>query len=114
MSIKDRGKLKWQPALMLPEYVKLLNDVNKDYYRQVKPILDEYQLEEFENKIHTAMEFASPVKFTVWEDGFDWEYTGMIHRLDQFTKLIHLELEKEKGHIIRVKFEDLVDIQIIE
>lgn len=56
---------------MLPEYVKLLNDVNKDYYRQVKPILDEYQLEEFENKIHTAMEFASTVKFIVWEDGFD-------------------------------------------
>ncbi|MEE3952235.1 YolD-like family protein [Peribacillus frigoritolerans] len=87
MSIKDRGKLKWQPALMLHEYVKLLNDVNKDYYRQVKPILDEYQLEEFENKIHTAMEFASPVMFIVWEDGFDWEYVGMIHRLDQFTKV---------------------------
>ncbi|MGE1103684.1 YolD-like family protein [Peribacillus simplex] len=76
MSIKDRGKLKWQPALMLPEHVKLLNEANKDYYRQVNPILDEYQLEEFENKIHTAMEFASLVKFTVWEDGFDWEYTG--------------------------------------
>ncbi|CAH0261218.1 hypothetical protein SRABI133_03394 [Peribacillus simplex] len=38
MSIKDRGKLKWQPALMLPEHVKLLNEANKDYYRQVKPI----------------------------------------------------------------------------
>lgn len=49
------------------------------------------------------MEFASPVMFTVWEDGFDWEYTGMIHRLDPLTKMIHLELENEKGHIIRVK-----------
>ncbi|TDL93173.1 YolD-like family protein [Vibrio vulnificus] len=96
------------------KYVKLLNDVNKDYYRQVKPILDEYQLEEFENKIHTAMEFASPVKFTVWEDGYDWEYTGMIHRLDSVTKMIHLDLEKEKGHIIRVKFEDLVAVVIRE
>ncbi|QOS89250.1 YolD-like family protein [Peribacillus sp. JNUCC41] len=56
--------------------VPSLNEANKDYYRQVKPILDEYQLEEFENKIHTAMEFASLVKFKVWGDGFDWEYTG--------------------------------------
>ncbi|MGE7591892.1 YolD-like family protein [Peribacillus frigoritolerans] len=99
---------------MLPEYVKLLNDVNKDYY-QVKPILDEYKLEEFENKIHTAMEFSSAVKFTVWEDGFDWEYTGMIHRLDPLTKkMILLELENEKGHIIRVKFEDIVGVEVRE
>ncbi|MFU2014791.1 YolD-like family protein [Peribacillus butanolivorans] len=100
MSIKDRGKLKWQ-GFFMPEHVKLLNDATKDYYRQVKPILDEYQLEEFENKIHTAMEFNSTVKFTVWEDGFDWEYVGMIHRLDPLTKIIHLELEKEKGILLR-------------
>ncbi|MBD8137367.1 YolD-like family protein [Bacillus sp. CFBP 13597] len=87
--------------------------MNKDYYRQVKPILDEYQLEEFENK-NTVMEFASLVKFTVWEDGFDWEYTGMIHRLDPFTKAIYLELENEKGHIIKVKFEDLVAVEVME
>lgn len=98
----------------MAEYVKLLNDVNKDYYRQLKPILDEYQLEEFEDKIHTAMEFASPVMFTVWEDGFDWEYTGMIHRLDPLTKMIHLELENEKGHIIKVKFEDIVGVEVRE
>ncbi|MFE4428827.1 YolD-like family protein [Peribacillus butanolivorans] len=113
MSIKDRGKLKWQ-GFFMPEHIKMLKGLNKDYYRQVKPILDEYQLEEFENKIHAAMEFSSTLKFTVWEDGFDWEYLGMIHRLDQLTKMIHLELEKEKGHIIRVKFEDLVDVEIIE
>ncbi|WMX58110.1 YolD-like family protein [Peribacillus sp. R9-11] len=112
MSIKDRGKLKWQPAMMLPEYVKLLNAVNKDYYRQQKPALDEYQLEEFENKIHAAMEFSSTIKFTVWEDGFDWDYVGLVHRLEPFTKVIHLELEKEKGHIIRVNFEDLVAVEV--
>ncbi|MGJ3196968.1 YolD-like family protein [Peribacillus frigoritolerans] len=75
----------------MAEYVKLLNDVN---YRQLKPILDEYQLEEFEDKIHTAMEFVSPVMFTVWEDGFYWEYTGMIHRFDPLTKMIHFRVGK--------------------
>ncbi|KQU25884.1 hypothetical protein ASG65_14875 [Bacillus sp. Leaf13] len=81
MTLKDRGNIKWQSSMFLPEHVKLLKDLNKDYYRQVKPILDEYQLEEFENKIHTAMELSSTVKFTVFEDGFDWVYTGIIHRL---------------------------------
>ncbi|MGG0288843.1 YolD-like family protein [Peribacillus butanolivorans] len=117
MTLKDRGNIKWQSSMFLPEHVKLLKDLNKDYYRQVKPILDEYQLEgleEFENKIQTAMEFSSTVKFTVFEDGFDWEYTGIIHKLDPFTKLIHLELVKEKGHIIRVKFEDLVAVDVIK
>lgn len=56
------------------------------------------------------MEFASPVKFTVWEYGFDWEYVGMIHRLDPFTKAIYLELE----NIIKVKFEDLVAVEVME
>ncbi|MBK5502686.1 YolD-like family protein [Peribacillus sp. TH14] len=114
MTLKDRGNIKWQSSMFLPEHVKLLKDLNKDYYRQVKPILDEYQLEEFENKIHTAMEFSSTVKFTVFEDGFDWEYTGIIHRLDPLTKLIHLEVEKDKGHVIRVKFEDLVAVDVIK
>ncbi|MGE7878749.1 YolD-like family protein [Peribacillus muralis] len=114
MSIKDRGKLKWQPAILLPEYVKLLNVVNKDYYRQHKPTLDEYQIAEFENKIHAAMEFSSTIQFTVWEDGFDWDYTGLVHRLDPLTNLIYLELENEKGHIIKIKFQDIVSVEVKE
>ncbi|WP_373691278.1 YolD-like family protein [Peribacillus frigoritolerans] len=62
--------------------------------------------------MHTAMEFSSTVKFTVWKDGFDWEYTGMIHRLDPITNLIYLELEKEKGHIIKIKFQDIVSVEV--
>ncbi|MFF2591037.1 YolD-like family protein [Peribacillus butanolivorans] len=114
MSLKDRGNIKWKSAMFLPEHVKLLKNLNKDYYRQAKPILDEYQIEEFENKIHNAMEFSSPVKFTVWEDGFDWEYTGLLHRLEPKTNLIHLELEKEKGYIIKIKFEDIVEVEVKE
>ena len=114
MTLKDRGKIKWQPAMMLPEYVKLLKEANKDYYRQHKPTMDEYQLEESENKIHAAMEFSSSIKFTVWEDGFDWDYAGMVHRLDPLTNLIYLELDNEKGHIIKIKFQDIVRVEVKE
>ncbi|MBT2649145.1 hypothetical protein J7E52_20955 [Bacillus sp. ISL-34] len=47
MTIRDRGILKWQAALILPEQKAFQINMNKDYFRQVKPILDEYQLEMF-------------------------------------------------------------------
>ncbi|MFJ7682042.1 YolD-like family protein [Peribacillus butanolivorans] len=62
--------------------------------------------------MHLAMEFSSPIKFTVWEDGFDWEYFGLIHRLDPITNVIYLELEKEKGHIIKITFQDIVSVEV--
>ncbi|PLT35664.1 hypothetical protein CUU64_03430 [Bacillus sp. V5-8f] len=37
----------------------MLNELNKDYSRQAKPILDEYKIEEFENRICYAMEIIS-------------------------------------------------------
>lgn len=36
----------------------------------------------------------------------------MIHRLDPITNLIYLELEKEKGHIIKIKFQDIVSVEM--
>lgn len=111
MTLKDRGNIKWQ-GFFMPEHIKMLGGLKMDYYRQHKPILDEYQIEDLENKIHNAMEFATPLKFTVWEDGFDWDYTGMVHRLDPITKLIYLELENENGHIIKIKFEEVVGVEV--
>lgn len=52
MSLRDRGNIKWQSAMMLPEHVKMLKNLKLDYYRQDKPLVDEYQLEEFKSKIH--------------------------------------------------------------
>ena len=58
MAIKDRGIIKWQAAAFLPEQGSLLQDLVKDYYSTEKPILDEYQVVEFENKINYAMEYS--------------------------------------------------------
>ncbi|KAB7664148.1 YolD-like family protein [Bacillus sp. B1-b2] len=40
----------------------MLNELKKDYYRQAKPILDEYQIEEIASKISYAMEFTFLMK----------------------------------------------------
>lgn len=112
MTIRDRGKIKWQSAAFLPEHTAMLKEMNRDTLKQRKPILDEYQIEEIENVICYAMEFTYKVKLTVWEDGFDWEYTGLIHRLDEITKIIYLE--HDDGFINRVNFGDIIDITVLE
>ncbi|WP_268920460.1 hypothetical protein [Siminovitchia acidinfaciens] len=40
MDIKDRGTKKWI-AMMLPEHVKVLKELNVDYERLKNPVVDE-------------------------------------------------------------------------
>jgi len=108
--IRDRGKIKWQGAFFMPEHVKMLGEIRRDDLKIVKPILDEYQIEEFEQKLLLAMEFTYKVKIKVWEEGFFFEYSGTITRIDEFSKLIYLETEEK---IIKIKFGDVMNIELM-
>lgn len=55
MTIRDRGKLKWQPASFLPLAFEMQREMFKDQERQEQPILDDYQVEEFDQRICYAM-----------------------------------------------------------
>jgi hypothetical protein len=110
MAIRDRGKMKWQSAFFMPEHVKMLKDMERDFLRNKKPLIDEFEIIKFENKIHEAMEFANKIKFSIWHDGFIYEYIGLVHRLDGINKLIYVEVNK--GEFEKVKFEDIVGVEI--
>ena len=112
MALKDRGIIKWKAAAFLPEQVSSLHDLVKDYYSTEKPILDEYQIEEYENKINNAMEYTSTVKFTTWEGGYEWEYIGRVKRLDPLSKTIYLEVNNEEKYTMKIKFDDIVRIEL--
>jgi hypothetical protein len=56
------------------------------------------------------MESTKKVKITTWEDGFEWEYIGLVHRLDASSKVVHLE--KEEGYVMKIEFEDIVGVEI--
>ncbi|WP_409304892.1 YolD-like family protein [Peribacillus sp. SCS-155] len=112
MSIRDRGKIKWNGAFFMPEHIKMLNELKSDYYKTMKPVLDEYQIQEFENKMLEAMEFAMKANITTWEDGYEWEYLGLIHRLDEWNRIIYLELEKEDGYIMKILFDDIINVDL--
>lgn len=112
MAIRDRGKMKWQGAFFMPEHVKMLREIERDMMRMQKPLLDEYQIEEFERQVCEAMEFAQPVKLMVWRDGFTYEEIGRVHYLDPLQK--EVRLKTELGTFSRIKFTDIIAVEVIE
>ena len=108
--IKDRGTMKWNTAFFMPEHISMLRDLNKDYYRQPKPILDQYQLEEFNEKICFAMEYNMDVKVTIWLDGFEEEYKGKIRHLDEIYKKVRLR--EKNGDFKMIQFDEITNITV--
>lgn len=86
MAIRDRGKIKWLPAHFMPEHRKLLSDHNVDYYRTQKPIIDENEIGEFENRICEAIEYNQAINLTVWKDGFTYEVCGFFITSNRFIR----------------------------
>ncbi|MFD2444188.1 YolD-like family protein [Bacillus sp. CGMCC 1.16607] len=70
--------------------------------------LSEHQIVDIENIILEARGFANIVKIKTWEDGYFWEYEGLIVRFEEVGNVIYLE--KNDGYIMKVKFSDIVGI----
>jgi hypothetical protein len=112
MAIRDRGVKKWQGAFFMPEQAKMHREVWRDDQRQAKPVLDDYQTEEFDLRIKYAMEYRHAVRLTVWDDGFTTDYTGRIHRVDPITHV--LRIETKPGEYERIQFEDVVGVRVVD
>jgi len=110
MSLKDRGLKKWT-AFMLPEHVEMMKEFDRDDFVR-KPIIDEDMIQEFESRIQYATESRCRIVFTLWHEGFTEEICGYIHRLDPISKEIWIK--DEVGRVRRIKFEDIIDVQVAE
>ncbi|MBT2722862.1 YolD-like family protein [Bacillus sp. ISL-46] len=111
MTIRDRGKLKWQPASFLPLAFEMQREMFKDQERQARPIIDENQAEEFDQRICYAMEFNLAVKITVWDDGFTLDINGRVHYVDPITHQLRIEVEIGEYH--RIALKDVVGVQVV-
>jgi hypothetical protein len=112
MTIKDRGLPKWAPASFMPEGFAMIRDMYRDQERQEMPLLDEYQIEEFDRKVCYAMEYNLPLRFSVWEDGFVLEVVGRVHVRNEITRELRVKLED--GTMDRVKAGELVGVEVID
>jgi hypothetical protein len=112
MTIRDRGKVKWQFAFGMPELIKAQRELWRDSERVAKPLLSEFDYEEFDQRIAYAMAYKLTVRLSVWDDGFTSEITGTINRVDPITH--ELRVEVKPGEYERVAFEDVCAVVVVD
>jgi hypothetical protein len=84
----------------------------KDQERKMKPLLDDYEKEEFDRSIAYAMEYNLPLKIKVWSGGFTETITGRIHYVDPIT--FQLRIEVKSGEFERIAFNDVVGVMVVK
>ncbi len=112
MAIRDRGKIKWQPASFIPLAFEMQRTMYKDQERQPKPLIDEYEREEFDLRISYAIQNTQTVKLTVCGDGFSKKIIGSVHHVDPISHEVHIEIKP--GEVERIKFLDIICITLID
>jgi|GEM_PF-364638 len=117
-NLKDRGSIKWT-AMMLPEHVGLLRELESNLNKVKRPVLDMSQIEDMEMIISEAMEFNNPVRFSVFkplpllngpETGEIIQIEGHIHYINQLQKTLHVV--DSKGDTNFIKFKDIVGVEM--
>ncbi|MEH7378574.1 YolD-like family protein [Neobacillus drentensis] len=112
MAIRDRGKKKWQFAFGMPELIKAQRDLWTDQDRIIKPMIDEYEKEEFDRRICYAMEYNLSIKITIWSNGFTSDITGRIQNVDPISYQLRIELLG--GEFRRINFEDVIRMSVVD
>jgi hypothetical protein len=110
LSIRDRGKIKWQPASFMPLGFEMTRAMFKDQARQPRLLIDES--EAFDQRIAFAVEYKLAVKLTVWADGFTTDIIGRIHRVDPITHQLRMEVKPGEFH--RIDFVDVVGVVVLD
>lgn len=106
---QDRGMLKWQ-GFMLSEHTADIAYADHEAKKVEKPLLDEYQIEEYEQLITASLESNDYLRIEAWKNGFIDEIIIKVNYIDHHTKnLIGLD-EYNQSHII--SFQSIIDVQI--
>ncbi|MCI1592573.1 YolD-like family protein [Heyndrickxia oleronia] len=109
--IRDRGNKKWV-SLMLPEHIKMIKDMKVDLNRQSRPMIDEYQVQEFEERIKYAQEYKLLLEFSIFDQGFIKNSIGRVIKLDPLSKQIKIKTMKSEFEYIN--FTDVIEIKILD
>lgn len=96
----------------MPQVFEQQREMFKDQERQPRPLLSEFETEEFDQRLCFAMEYNLEVRLTVWSDGFTSDITGHIHRIDPITH--HLSVERKPGQFKWLAFEDVTAVTVVD
>ncbi|GGB27006.1 hypothetical protein GCM10011409_00360 [Lentibacillus populi] len=101
--VNDRGTIKWT-SIMMPEHIKLLNDMWEELERKEKPILDDQQKLEIGYKLQCAIKDDLTVEVKYFNDGDYLTAKEKLHMIDRQN--IRLCDGRE------IPFDDVLDVYI--
>lgn len=111
MKIHDRGNLKWQPFL-LPEHRDRLKELKNEEQKIEMPVLDQQQLEEFNQVICDAMAFNQPLEITYYQNGKMKQVICHVHYID--THLHELRTLDQSHYVCMIKMDKIIDVQFAD
>jgi hypothetical protein len=109
--IRDRKMKKWQ-GFMMPEHIRALKILELESQKIEMPLLDEYQLQEFDERIHYSMDYHFPVEFTFLIEGFEHKIVGYVHYFDQLKRQINVKTLDGPGEYIN--FDNIMNVKVID
>lgn len=101
--IKDRGTIKWT-AMMLPEHVQMLRDWQSHERSDVRPALDDSDLEILFEEIQLAYKRRCLIEIRIWQREAK-SFTGIVTAIDLRHKLLFLD---SSGSTVKFSFDDIV------
>lgn len=107
--IKDRGSIKWT-AMMLPEHVQLLRDEQAEDRSNVRPQLDEFDLEAIQDEIQIAFKSHSTIELRIWRNAAQI-FVGRVTLID--PRLLLLQLDTGL-HLQKVSFNEIIGVKILD
>lgn len=110
MTIRDRGKIKFMPALLPPELRAMLREAEEAENDVGMPLLDEQQLDHFNQVICESMEYVLAVKVIYYSNKRHKKAYGKIHYIDPIKKAIRIVDQSHDW--FEIKIENIIDISI--
>ena len=107
--IKDRGSIKWT-AMMLPEHVQLLREEQDEDRYNVRPQLNDFDLEAIQDEIQIAFKSQSTVELRIWRNTAQIS-TGRVTLIDPRLLLLHLDTGLQ---LQKIAFNEIIGIKILD
>ncbi len=90
----DRGMIKWLPFNSIINGDEVVNSIEKEKRKIIKPTLSEDQIQNIEEYILESMINNIPITFKIYKGGFINEISGIVTNIDSVKQKIYLDNHK--------------------
>lgn len=106
MNVNDRGTMKWT-SLMLPEHIKLLEEMWEGEKHKEKPVLDDQQKAEIDMMLQCALYNSLTVEIVYYSNHDYYTVEDRVLKIDALSGCLRLE-NMERLHV-----NNIIGIQIL-